>query len=76
MRTTVELSPELHQRVVELARSRGQSLSTTLAELTVRGLSHLDEPLRITTDERSGFPVVSIGRRVSSRDVADALDDE
>lgn len=76
MRTTVELAPELHQRVVELARSRGQSLSATLAELTARGLSHLGEPLCIATDAVSGFPVVSVGRRITSQAVADALDDE
>jgi hypothetical protein len=47
-----------------------------LSELTARGLSQLDEPLRIGIDERSGFPVVSVGRRVTAEDVAEALDDE
>jgi hypothetical protein len=52
------------------------SLSAVIAELTVRGLSQLDEPVVVSTDERSGFPVVSIGRRVTSEQVAAALDDE
>lgn len=76
MRTTVDLPPAVHRRAVELARARGQSLSATLAELTARGLSQLDEPLRISVDERSGFPVLSVGRRITSDDVAAALDDE
>jgi hypothetical protein len=76
MRTTVDLPPAVHQRAVELAKARGLSLSATLAELTARGLAQLDEPLRISIDARTGFPVVSVGRRVTAADVAEALDDE
>jgi hypothetical protein len=50
-------------------------LSATIAELTVRGLGQLDEPFVIRTDEVSGFPVLSVGRRVTSDDVATALDE-
>lgn len=76
MRTTVDLPPAVHRRAQELAAARSQSLSAVIAELTVRGLGQLDEPLVISTDERSGFPVISVGRRVTSGDVAAALDDE
>jgi hypothetical protein len=76
MRTTVDLPPAVHRRAKEIAKARGQSLSATLAELTARGLSQLDEPLSISVDERSGFPVLSVGRRITAADVADALDDE
>lgn len=76
MRTTVDLPPAVHRRAVELAKARGQSLSATLAELTVRGLGQLDEPLRISVDERSGFPVVSVGRRITADEVSAVLDDE
>ena len=76
MRTTVDLPPAVHRRAKEIAKARGQSLSATLAELTARGLSQLDEPLTIGVDERSGFPVLSVGRRITAADVADALDDE
>jgi hypothetical protein len=76
MRTTVDLSPAVHRRATELAKQRGQSLSSVIAELVTYGLSRLDEPLVIRTDPRSGFPVVSLGRRVTSQDVADAMDDE
>ena len=76
MRTTVDLPPAVHRRVSQLAKQRGQSLSSLVAELTTYGLSRLDEPLVVATDPRSGFPVVSIGQRVTSQDVADALADE
>jgi len=76
MRTTVDLPPSVHRRASELARQRGQSLSSMVAELASYGLSHLDEPVVVVTDPRSGFPVVRLGRRVTSQDVADALDDE
>lgn len=76
MRTTVDLPPGLHQRALALAKSRGQSLSATVAELAARGLRQLDEPVVVSMDAVSGFPVLRIGRRVSADDVARALDDE
>lgn len=76
MRTTVDLPPAVHRRARELAERRGQSLSAVLADLAVRGLAQLDEPVQLSVDRRSGFPVVSIGRKVTSDDVASALDDE
>jgi hypothetical protein len=76
VRTTVDLAPALHRRALELARSRGQSLSATLAELIARGLSQIDQPIVVRTDEMSGFPVLSIGRPVSAEDVAAALDED
>jgi hypothetical protein len=76
MRTTVDLPPAVHRRALEISKRTGQSLSAVVTELTVRGLSQLDEPVVISIDERSGFPVVSIGRRVTSEQVAAALDEE
>lgn len=76
MRTTVELPPAAHRRVREIAEQRGQSLSSVVAELTVRGLGQLDDTIQVTTDPSSGFPMISLGRRITSGDVADALDEE
>lgn len=76
MRTTVDLPPALHRRARELAERRGQSLSAVIADLTMRGLAQLDTPVRVTVDERSGFPLISIGRKITADDVARALDDE
>lgn len=76
VRTTVDLPLALRRRVEQLAAERGQSLSATLAELAARGVSQLGDPLAVATDEVSGLPVVSLGRRLTSEDVAATLDEE
>jgi hypothetical protein len=76
MRTTVDLPPAVHRRAQALAKSRRQSLSATVAELTVRGLATLGEPVVVAADPLSGLPVISLGRAVTAAEVADALDDE
>lgn len=76
MRTSVDLPPAVRRRAEQLAAASGRSLSATIADLTIRGLAQLDEPVTIEVDPRSGFPVMGIGRRISSEDVAAALDDE
>ena len=64
MRTTVDLPPAIHRRAQEMAQAQGRSLSATIAELTARGLAQVDEP------------VLSLGRRITSEDVAAALDED
>jgi hypothetical protein len=76
VRTTVDLPPAVHARALDIARSTGRSLSSVVADLAVRGLGQLDQPVTIGTDERSGFPVIMIGRRITSEQVAAALDEE
>jgi hypothetical protein len=46
------------------------------SDLAVRGLDQLDGPVVMGTDEQSGFPVITIGRRVTSEQVAAVLDEE
>lgn len=75
MRTTVDLPPAVHRRAQEIARRRGLSLSAVVAELAARGLIQLGEPAVIGTDGHSGFPVVSVGRRITSEQVAATLDE-
>ncbi len=76
MRTSVDLPPAVRKRAEALAKSRGQSLSATIADLTIRGLSEFDAPMTIDIDPRSGFPVMSLGRPITSEDVTALLDDE
>ena len=40
------------------------------------GPDPVDEPVVITLDPVSGFPVISVGRRVTSADVLEALAQE
>ncbi len=76
MRTTVDLPPDVHERAKRLAAHRHESLSATLADLTIRGLASLGEPATVSTDPVTGLPVLTLGRRVTCEDVAEALDDE
>lgn len=76
MRTTVDLPPRTHERARALARERGISVSAMVAELTARGLAQFDEPLNVLRDELTGLPVISLGRRITSEQVADLLDDQ
>jgi predicted transcriptional regulator len=76
VRTTVDLPPAVHRRAVDIAKRTGRSLSAVVADLVARGLGQLDQPVVIGTDERSGFPTITIGRRVTSEKVAEILDEE
>ncbi|MEI2775613.1 MAG: hypothetical protein V9G19_06490 [Tetrasphaera sp.] len=76
MRTTVDLPPGVHRRARELAEQRGMSLSAVIADLTVRGLAQCDGEVTLDTDQRTGLPVLSLGRRITSEEVEKVLDDE
>lgn len=76
MRTTVDLPDAVHRRAKKLAEARGLSMSVVVADLTIRGLSQLDEPVSVLTDPVSGYPMVSIGRRVTAAEVSDFLAEE
>lgn len=76
MRTTVNLPPEVHDRARRIADERRQSLSATLADLTIRGLASLGEPAKVSIDPVSGLPALTLGHRVTAADVAEALVDE
>lgn len=73
MRTTVDLPEDLHRIAASLARDTGRSLSATVTDLVRRGL---DAPSSgATVKRRNGFPVVSVGRTLTTDDVR-RLDDE
>lgn len=73
MRTTVDLPPAVHRRARELAAQRGVSLSTVLADLTVRGLAQLDAPVKLATDRVTGLPILSLGRRMPAAQAGAAM---
>lgn len=68
------------QMLAPLAAGRQHQLRADLSScvyaLTTRGLGQLDEPVVPSADPASGFPVVTLDRRVTAADVARALDDE
>lgn len=55
--------------------SRGVSLSAVVADLTARGMAQLDEPVVVATDARTGLPVISVGRQVTTAQVVDLIDE-
>lgn len=75
MRTTVDLPPAVHRRAARMAAERNSSLSAVLSELVTRGLAQLDAPVEVSMDPQTQLPVLSLGRKVTSADVAEALDD-
>lgn len=72
MRTTLNLDDDVAERLTELARSRGTSLSRVANELVRAGLRSLAAPSRAEPYEP---PVLRTGRAlVDVTDVASALE--
>ena len=74
MRTTIDLPDDLHRQAQAIARDTRRTLSETVADLIRRGLG-AGKPAAVSTDPRTGLPVVSVGTIVTSEDVR-SLDDD
>jgi predicted transcriptional regulator len=74
VRTTIDLPDELHKQAQAIARDTRRTLSETVADLIRRGLG-AGTSAAMSTDPRTGLPVVSVGTIVTSEDVR-SLDDE
>jgi hypothetical protein len=75
MRTTIDLPEDVHRIATSIARDRRQTLSATVVELIRRGLGTPTSG-EISIDERTGFPLVHVGRVVTNEDVRGLDDDE
>jgi predicted transcriptional regulator len=75
VRTTIDLPDDLHKQALAIARDTHRSLSETVAELLRRGLGS-DKAQPISTDRRTGLPLVSVGTVVTSEDVRSLEDEE
>lgn len=75
MRTTIDLPDDLHKQALAIARDTHRTLSETVADLIRRGLGS-GKGAAISVDPRTGFPVVSVGRVVTSEDVRSLEDEE
>jgi hypothetical protein len=74
MRTTLDLPDDLLDRARAIARDTGRSLGSVVADLMRKGLEPgTAAPQR--SSARTGLPLVSVGRIVTSDDVR-ALEDE
>jgi hypothetical protein len=75
MRTTIDIPDDLHAQAVAIARDTHQSLSQTVAWLIRRGLS-TGGPAKAAISDRTGLPVVHLGRTITTEDVRRLEDDE
>jgi predicted transcriptional regulator len=68
MRITIDLPDDLRAQVVAIARDTHRSLSQTVTFLVRRGLGsgHAGE---VVTSERTGLPVVHLGRTITTEDL-------
>ena len=74
MRTTVNLPDDLHRRAQAIARDTSRTLSETLTDLVRRGLNQ-GASTGISRSPRTGLPLVSLGKVITTEDVR-GLDDE
>lgn len=75
MRTTIDLPDDLLSQARSIARDTSRTLSETVADLMRRGLQQ-GTASRISRSELTGFPVLSVGRVVTTEDVRALEDDE
>ncbi|MDT5291971.1 MAG: hypothetical protein QOG79_5757 [Mycobacterium sp.] len=75
VRTTIDLPDDLHKQAQAIARDTHRTLSETVADLIRRGMG-TGKVAAISTDPRTGLPVVSVGTIVTSDDVRSLEDDE
>ncbi len=75
MRTTIDLPEDLHQIASSIARDTSRTLSETVSDLMRRGLISSSGPVH-TRSERTGLPVVTLGRPITTEDVRALEDDE
>lgn len=73
MRTTIDLPDDLHRQVQAIARDTHRTLSETVSDLMRRGLGY-GKGLEMSRSAKTGLPVVSLGKVVTSEDVR-ALED-
>lgn len=73
MRTTIDLSPELHALTREIAHQQRKTMSEVINELVRLGL----KPVTATDCDgaKAAFPAVSVGRLITAEDVR-SLEDE
>jgi Arc/MetJ family transcription regulator len=72
MRTTIDLDEELHAEAVARARSERRSLSDVVNDALRSALRPIAPA---SQDQLTGLGVIDLGRRVTSSEVSDVLDD-
>jgi len=73
VRTTPDLTDEAYALAKSIAREKDQGLARTISEII---LAHGTAAAPAKLKTRNGFPVVTLGRRLSSEDVKKILDED
>ncbi|GLY63496.1 hypothetical protein [Amycolatopsis taiwanensis] len=76
MRTTIDLPPDLYRQALSIARDTSRTLSEVVAELMRRGLGQGGQPLPISRSPKTGLPVVTLGKTITTDDVRSLEDDQ
>ena len=78
MRTTVDLSDDVLERVRSIAADRRTSVSKVIADLVSRAVNPLPVSPgdRVSVDPRTGLKVLDLGRLITMDEVRQAMDDE
>ena len=74
MRTTIDLPEDLHRQAKAIARDTERTFSETVVDLVRRGLER-EVDASVVVSERTGLPLLSLGRVITSEDVR-ATDDD
>jgi predicted transcriptional regulator len=75
VRTTIDLPDELHRQALSIARDTARTLSEIVAELMRRGLGE-GKPAQTVQSPRTGLPVVTLGKVITTDDVRALEDDQ
>jgi hypothetical protein len=75
VRTIIDLPDDLHKQALAIARDTRRTLSQTVVDLMRRGLGGTST-VSTSTDPRTGLPLVTVGRVVTSEDVRSLEDEE
>jgi metal-responsive CopG/Arc/MetJ family transcriptional regulator len=75
MRTTVALPDDLHRQVMSVARDTSRSFSETVTDLIRRALGQ-GTTSEVRRSERTGLPVVQLGKVITTEDVRSLEDDD
>ena len=76
MRTTIDIPPLLHERIMAYAQMQGRSFSATAVEALLRGMAPIETPDNLSRSPLTGLMVVNTGHPVTSEDVAELIDED
>jgi predicted transcriptional regulator len=75
MRTTIDLPDDLHRQALSIARDTSRTLSEIVTELMRRGLGQ-GRAAEAVRSPRTGLPVVTLGKIITTEDVRSLEDDQ